>query len=115
MVTGVALFAGLLIVVGLSLAVIAARRERGAAAFGLVAGGLAVACAGLVGVISFSAWDPPDWLRVASGVAGAFAWTAAVGAGAGDLAQRRRRNGALALLLAVLAAGAVIGMAVVAG
>jgi hypothetical protein len=111
----VALFAGLLIAVGLAVAVVAARRQRGSAAFGMVAGGLAVACAGLIGLISFTDWNPPDWLRVTTGVAGALAWAAALGAGAGDLAQRRRRSGGLALLLAALAAAAVIGMASAAG
>lgn len=101
----------LLISVGGAVAILTLRRSRDTAAFGGVAGGIAVACAGLLGLISFTTWNPPDAIRVAIGVVGALSWAGALGAGAGQMARGDRRRGGQALLLATAAAAAVIAMA----
>jgi len=99
-----------LIIVGLVVALATLRDERDVAAIGVAAGGLALACTGLVGVISFTAWNPPDAIRVATGVVGGLSWVAALGAGLGGLMRGDRRRGGTALGLAGLTAIAVIAM-----
>jgi len=99
-----------LIAVGLVVALVTLREERDVASIGVAAGGLALACAGLVGAISFSSWDPPDAFRVATGVVGGLAWVAALGAGLGSLMRGDRRRGGAALALAGLTVVAVIAM-----
>lgn len=109
------LLAAALIVIGLVMIVATLRDERDIAAIGIAAGGLALACAGLIGLISFTAWNPPDAVRVGSGAVGALAWVAALGAGTGGLMRGDRRRGSAALALAGLTVVAAIAMASAAG
>ncbi len=104
-----------LIPVGLLVALVTLREERDVAAIGIAAGGLALACAGLIGAMSFTAWDPPDLVRVGAGVIGALAWVAALGAGAGGLVRGDRRRGGIAIGLATLTTAAAVAMASAAG
>lgn len=99
-----------LIPLGLVAALVTLREDRDVAAIGVAAGGLALACTGLVGAISFTAWNPPDAVRVAAGVVGGLAWVAALGAGLGGLMRGDRRRGGAALALAGLTAVAAAAM-----
>lgn len=109
------LLAAALIVIGLVVIAVTLRDERDIAAIGIAAGGLALACAGLIGLISFTAWNPSDAVRVGAGAIGALAWVAALGAGMGGLMRGDRRRGSAALALAGLTVVAAIAMASAAG
>ncbi|MBM3679845.1 MAG: hypothetical protein FJW81_00650 [Actinobacteria bacterium] len=109
------LLAAALIVIGLVVIAVTLRDERDVAAIGIAAGGLALASAGLTGLISSTTWNPSDALRVGAGAVAALAWVAALGAGTGGLMRGDRRRGGAALALAGLTAVAAIALASAAG
>jgi len=100
-----------LIAIGLVVVLVTLREERDMAAIGVAAGGLALACTGLVGTIALSEWNPGEAIRTAAGVVGALAWVAALGAGMGGVMRGDRRQGGSALALAGLTAVAAVVLA----
>ncbi len=100
-----------LIAIGLVVVLVTLREDRDMAAVGVASGGLALACTGLAGTITLSEWNPGEAIGTATGVVGALAWVAALGAGLGGMMRGDRRQGGSALTLAGLTAVAAVVLA----